>query len=289
MEQHDRPPRGRRRIGGSPDAACDDPRDPAALAADALLDHPSFASTLANGLAVLGCFSATEALLGNKDFAQRLGLSKPTISRLSFTLVALGYLRRDAATGKYRLGPAVLSLGYPLLTQLAIRQAAAAEMLELARHARGPVSVGVRDRLQVVYVETTVARQSNATRPGIGSARPLLRTAIGRALLHACAPAERAALERRLQQAQPEEWQLYGARLPQAYEEIERLGFCAVTADWRPTLAGVAVPMRIRLEGLPAAFNLTVPTYTADSARLSHDLGPRLVELVRTVESRLGA
>jgi DNA-binding IclR family transcriptional regulator len=66
---------------------------------------------------VLGCFSAAEPVLGNKDFADRLRLSKPTISRLTFTLVALGYLRRDRATGKYQLGPAVLSLGHPLLAQ----------------------------------------------------------------------------------------------------------------------------------------------------------------------------
>ena len=51
-----------------------DERDPSAIDAAALADHPSFASTLANGLAILGCFSGGEPWLGNKDIAQRLGL-----------------------------------------------------------------------------------------------------------------------------------------------------------------------------------------------------------------------
>ena len=68
--------------------------------------HPRFASTLSNGLDVLKCFSASEPLLGNKEISEMLGLTRPTVSRLTFTLVGLGYLRRDERTGKYSLGPA---------------------------------------------------------------------------------------------------------------------------------------------------------------------------------------
>ncbi len=182
----------------------------------------------------------------------------------------------------------MLSLGHPLLAQFMLRQVASPEMLELARHARGPVSVGVRDRLQVVYVETVVAKETNATRPGIGSARPILRTAVGRALLRAHPAPERAALERKLQESLPEEWQAHGASLPRAYREIEQHGFCVVAGDWRPTLAAVAVPMKLQVHGLHAAINLTVPAYATDERRLMRDLGPRLVEMVRNIESRLG-
>lgn len=262
--------------------------DPSMLDESGLHTHPSFASTLANGLAVLGCFSSGEAWLGNKDIALRLGLTKPTVSRLAFTLMALGYLRRDRQTGKYQLGPAVLSLGYPLLAQLTIRQVAAAEMLSLARHAQGPVSVGTRDRLQVVYVETAHGAQASATKPGIGSTRPLLRTAVGRALLYAHAPADRRLLERRLQQVFPEDWAACADSLPLADQEIQSNGFCVVVGAWRPTLAAVAVPMKNPVNGMHLAFNITVPSYAADRTRLAQDLGPRLVELVRGIEQKLG-
>lgn len=263
-------------------------RDPASLEGPALAEHPSFASTLANGLAVLDCFSTGEPWLGNKEIADRLGLTKPTVSRLAFTLIALGYLRRDRNTGKYQLGPAVLSLGYPLLSQLTVREVAAGQMLELARHAHGPVSVGTRDRLQVVYVETALGVESHATKPGIGSTRPMLRTAMGRALLYAHRGAERTLLEKRLQKSLPGEWELWSDALRQAYADIDEKGFCVVAGDWRPTLAAVAVPMKAQVNGMHLAFNLTVPSYATDRTRLEQDLGPRLVELVRSIEQKIG-
>lgn len=250
--------------------------------------HPQFASTLANGLAVLGCYGSGAPALGNKEIAERLGLTRPTVSRLAFTLMGLGYLRRDKKTGKYSLGAAVLSLGYPLLSQLTIRQVAGPEMLDLARYAHGPVSVGTRDRLQVVYVETAQGAETNSTKPGIGSTRPFLRTAIGRALLHAHSPNDRALIVRRLRSGQPEDWAAYGDALSRAFAEIDQRGFCIVAGDWRPDLAAVAVPMKAEVNGMSLAFNLTVPSYATDRDQLEKSLGPRLVSLVRGIEHKLG-
>ena len=226
-----------------------DPLDPSTLDAATLESHPSFASTLAHGLAVLGCFTGAQPSLGNKEISDRLGLSKPTISRLTFTLVGLGYLRREPRTGKYVLGPAVLSLGYPLLSQLALRQIAATELYELAVHAHGPVSVGARDRLQVVYVETVHGAETSMTKPGIGSTRPMLRTAMGRALMYAHPPHERQQIEQRLRHALPDEWNRWSNGLHAAYAEIEAYGWCIVAGDWQRTLAAVAVPMSAPPEG----------------------------------------
>lgn len=262
---------------------------PEFLGDEALANHPQFASTLASGLAVLGCFAGGALTLGNKDIADKLGLTRPTVSRLAFTLMGLGYLRKDLQTGKYSLGPAVLSLGYPLLSQLMIRRVAAPEMLELARYVRGPVSVGTRDRLQVVYVETVQGLDTNSTRPDIGSTRPILRTAMGRALLFALDPQERALVLKRLEESQPEDWTAFSQAAAQAQEQIAARDFCVVSGDWQPTLAAVGVPMRMPVNGMALAFNLTVPSYSTDIDQLERSLGPRLVDLVRSVEFKLGS
>lgn len=261
---------------------------PEFLDPEVLHAHPQFASTLASGLAVLGCFSGGAPVLGNKDISDRLGLTKPTVSRLTFTLVGLGYLRKDRSTGKYSLGPAVLSLGYPLLWQLAMRRIAAPEMLELARQARGPVSVGARDRLQVVYVDTVQGHQTSPAKPDIGSSRPLLRTAIGRALLYALGSDERAMVVQRLQVKMPDEWASFGPKVADAQAAIESQGFCVSVGDWQPNLAAVAVPMRASLNGMALAFNLTVPAQATGRQRLQRSLGPKLVALVREIEYKLG-
>jgi len=263
-------------------------RDPGFLDIDVLQQQPQFASTLANGLAVLGCFGQGEGLLGNKELSDRLGLARPTITRLTYTLMGLGYLRRDKSSGKYALGAAVLSLGYPLLSQMAIRQIAGPEMHELACLANGPVSMGMRDRLQVVYVETVVGSESNFTKPGIGSTRPLLRTAMGRALLYGHSQQERTYIYSGLRSVHPEDYQSSLAATEQAFKQLKTEGFCKVIGEWQPTLSAVAVPLSVRYNGVPLAFNLTVATYDMDEKALTEKFAPRLMNLVRGVERSLG-
>jgi DNA-binding IclR family transcriptional regulator len=263
-------------------------RDPGFLDIEVLQQQPQFASTLANGLAVLGCFGQGDALLGNKELSERLGIARPTITRLTYTLMGLGYLRRDKSSGKYALGAAVLSLGYPLLSQMAIRQVAGPEMLELACLANGPVSMGMRDRLQLVYVETVVGNESNFTKPGIGSTRPLLRTAMGRALLYGHSQQERSYIYAGLKSVHHEDYPSYLAPTERAFKQLKTNGFCTVIGEWQPTLAAVAVPLSVRYNGVPLAFNLTVATYEMDETVLTKKFAPRLMNLVRGVERSLG-
>ena len=148
-----------------------------------------FATTLARGLEVLRCFTPLEPLLGNKEISVRTGLPKPTVSRLTYTLTKLGYLRHNMRLGKYQLGSAVLSIGYPLLASMNVRQVARPMMKELADYCNGWVSMGVRDRLNMVYVETCRSGNGITTLPDIGTSVPISQSVIGRAFLAACTPA----------------------------------------------------------------------------------------------------
>src|SRR5258706_805971 len=102
-----------------------------------------FATTLARGLEVLRCFIPTEPMLGNKEISVRTGLPKPTVSRLTYTLTKLGYLRHNMRLGKYQLGSAVLSIGYPLLASENGREVARPLMKEIAQHFNGSLPLGL--------------------------------------------------------------------------------------------------------------------------------------------------
>jgi hypothetical protein len=47
---------------------------------------PSFATTLAHGLDLLAAFRNSSGALSNADLAAHTGLSRPTVSRLTYTL-----------------------------------------------------------------------------------------------------------------------------------------------------------------------------------------------------------
>ncbi|MBW2688717.1 MAG: helix-turn-helix domain-containing protein, partial [Deltaproteobacteria bacterium] len=49
-----------------------------------------FVTALARGLEVLRCFKPRDRHLGNQDIAERTGLPKPTVSRLTYTLTRMG-------------------------------------------------------------------------------------------------------------------------------------------------------------------------------------------------------
>src|SRR6185437_7901532 len=84
---------------------------------------PSFATTLAHGLDVLGAFRNVPGSLSNVELALHTGLSRPTVSRLTYTLAQLGCLKRNAK-GRLEPGLGILATAYPVLSALKVRQLA---------------------------------------------------------------------------------------------------------------------------------------------------------------------
>jgi DNA-binding IclR family transcriptional regulator len=246
-----------------------------------------FATTLARGLEVLRCFTPLEPLLGNKEISARTGLPKPTVSRLTYTLTKLGYLRHNMRLGKYQLGSAVLSIGYPLLASMSIRQIARPFMKELADYASGSVNMGIRDRLSMVYVESCRSG-SVTTLPDIGTAVPIAQATIGRAFLAACTPAEREATLNQMKVKEPEMLRRFQGAITKSLEDIRTRGFCVSTGELRREVHAVGVPMRRSVDGEIVAFNCGVPAFLLKKGQLEDDLGPRLVAMVRNIEASLG-
>src|ERR1700761_8378834 len=74
---------------------------------------------LERGLRILTEFSPREPLLGAAELSRRLGIPRTTVFRLLQTLEALGFLERaDRGDRNYRLGVAVLRLGFEYLSSL---------------------------------------------------------------------------------------------------------------------------------------------------------------------------
>ena len=245
-------------------------------------------TTLARGIDILTCFRADRPVLANKDFAQQTGLSRSAVARLTHTLVELGFLQREGEPARYRLGASVLALSYPLLASMQIRQLARPLMKQLADHARGAVSLVVRDRLQMVYVETARSNEALQTRPDIGAALPLLSSAAGKAWLARVPDEERAVVLNQLRVADPRHYAAHFPNLAAARRDLERKGFCGNNQEWRPDAYGFAAPLGRPYQSLLYVFNCGVPTQDGPYRERAADIGPRLVALARETERLLG-
>jgi DNA-binding IclR family transcriptional regulator len=242
-----------------------------------------FVVALARGLEVLRAFRPGDGTLGNQEIAERTGLPKPTVSRLTYTLTRLGHLVYLGRIGKYQLGAPVLSLGYALLANTDVRRVARPLMQELADYANASISLGTRDRLDMVYVEHCRGSAMVTLRLDIGSHIPLATTAMGRAFLAALPDSERIYLMEAIRARVGSDWPRLRDGIEASLEEVRQRGFCLSVGDWQSDVHGVAVPF-VTVDGSTVmAFNCGGPSFLLDHGRMESDLGPRLVELVHNV------
>ena len=196
---------------------------------------PDFITALARGLDVLRCFRHGVNALGNLDLARLTGLPKPTISRITYTLTELGYLRYHPDTGKYSPGYGVLALGYGLLAGLEVRELAKASMTELARQTGGAVALGAFDGDAMTYVEAVHGSSALYLRLPVGY-RASLDSAMGRAYL-ASLPEDECAARGAHGRGRPRR-----CRHRRARAELRETGCCFAIGEWQSDINAVAVP-----------------------------------------------
>src|SRR5690554_2135002 len=136
-----------------------------------------FVTALACGLELLRCFNPRESVLSNQELAQKANLPRPTVSRLTYTLTRLGYLKQLPG-GKYQLDVGVMAFGYAMLSNLSIRAVAHPLMEQMANHAKAAVAMAARDRLKMVYLDVVHGQGNLTMRRQVGTRLPIQ---IGRA------------------------------------------------------------------------------------------------------------
>lgn len=249
-----------------------------------------FVTALARGLEVLRAFQPGDIGLGNQEIAERTGLPKPTVSRLTHTLTRLGYLDYLERSGHYQLGNGVLALGYALLSGMDIRERARPAMQRLAREANAAVSLGSRDRLSMVYLEACHGEGAVALRLDIGSRIPIATTAMGRAFLAALPEPERAILLRQLARREPAKFERLRPGIERAVEEFRARGFTLSVGEWLPDVNAAGVPLIEPDGGVNFVLSCGAPAYRLTRERLEQEIGPRLLELAATLSrGRAGA
>lgn len=275
-------------------ATPDDPAPPGpggAVPAPGHLPDPdgkdrSFVTALARGLQVLACFRPQETYLTNTDIAERTGLPKATVSRLTHTLRDLGYLAVDRRTGSYRLDSGVLTLGYAVLSGISIADRAQAELDALRDGPNSYVTAGLAERhkLAAVYVAASQSRQSVALTASVGMRLPLFFSAAGLAILARMGEAEQARAVEALKSAFPTKAAAGIAALEQAKGDFARLGYIRAFRLWRDDVNGIAVPILSPSGRRIYAINAGGPAFAVAAEVLESDYAPRL----RDIAARLG-
>lgn len=239
-----------------------------------------FVTALARGLQVLRAFRDAAEMLGNREIAARTGLPKPTVSRLTHTLLSLGYLVHDPEGERYGLGPAVLALSAAFLRQNSFPQMVKPFLQDLATAVQAHVALGLLDGLSSVYVQLWRGQgQRIVLSSEVGFHLPLARSAMGMATLASLDEAERVPLLTRLRRDGTD-----AARLDQTYrrcaDEIAEHGFCVGIGIWHQDINAVAAPIHAPGGRGHFAVNISGPAFLLTEEVLRRDTGPKLMETI---------
>lgn len=246
-----------------------------------------FVTALARGLDVLKCFGAGDHFLGNSQIAERTSLPKTTVSRLTYTLCEKGYLEYLVEHNKYRLTTAVISIAYASLARMDVRKIARPLMQALAEHTQASVSFGVRDHLNMVYIDTYRNASTYAVQLDVGSEISISTTSMGKAYLAALAEEKREELMDQIRKNDQENWPRIKEGIDRAVIDYEEKGYCLSLGDWRPESHAIAVPLVPENGSDIMVFSCSGASFQLTPQLFKDDIGPRLLNLVANVRTAL--
>lgn len=247
-----------------------------------------FVTALARGLEVLACFRSGTRVLSNQELAERCRLPKSTVSRLTMTLVRLGYLTHDEESGKYKIGMATLSLGVGMLAKLDIRQVARPYMQELADFSQAMVSLGVRDRLSMLYIENCRSQAALTLSLDVGARIPIVTSSMGRGYLAIATAAERREIAERLGELDAWSQKDILNGIEKAVVEHQTLGITTSFGDWQKDVNAIAVGFQLSKNQPIMVITCGAPSFTVSKEFLLNDVRPRLLETVEKIRTAMG-
>ena len=246
-------------------------------------------SALARGLAVLRYVGEAEVPVALKDLSEGTGIPKPTASRLVTTLLGAGLLRKATHSDRFELGPGVMALASAFLRNLDFRALARPHMLRFAERVGLSVHLGVRDRLEMVLVETVRPMSAAIVmRIGVGGRLGLARSALGRAYMAALDDDARESLIAGLKISSGDRWPEDAANLPPALAHFRTHGYAISMGDWHPDINAIASPL-VMPDGEIYALNCGGPAFKLPEAFLRDTVAPELIMCVEAIAAESGA
>jgi DNA-binding IclR family transcriptional regulator len=235
-------------------------------------------------LSVLDAFGPRHRMLSLSEIARRAGLTLPTAHRLVRELVEFGALERDA-DGRYSVGLRLLELSALAPRGLELREVAFPYLDDLHQTTRGNVHLGVRDGVEVVYVETMRTRTRHPISSKVGDRWPVHASGMGLVLL-AYADTE---LQERVLSAPLERYTELTVTDPRELRrrlaQIRRTGVAVARGQITLPNLAVAVPVHGGDGGVAAAVSVVVE---AEGAR-PRELAAALKQVSRAISRSLSS
>ncbi|CAJ5612813.1 IclR family transcriptional regulator [Burkholderia pseudomallei] len=257
---------------------------------DARNDSNYVVPGLERGLRILAEFSPREPVLGAPELSKRLGIPRTTVFRLLQTLESLGFLERADKDRNYRLGVAVLRLGFEYLSSLELTDLGLPVIESLRDATDFTAHIVIRDGRDVVFV----AKAQNAgnafgsVRVNVGTRLPAHATTHGHVLMGDLSLAQLRALypERALERVTKATPETVDA-LFNVIRDDARRGYGIGNSAFERDISVVTAPVRNEASRIVAVVTVTVPRPEIDAALVAEGLVEKVVRAAAELSRRL--
>ncbi|MFT3801005.1 MAG: IclR family transcriptional regulator [Burkholderiaceae bacterium] len=250
-------------------------------------DDRYFITALARGLDVLSCFKSTDKALSNQQIVERCGLPKSTVTRITATLVRLGYLRSsDDIDGRFALGMKTLALGTAAIAGMDVRRIARPMLQDLADQTHSGVSIAVRSNFSLVYIEVCNGVGALGLTIQIGSRVRLASSAIARAYLAEADERERAEILAIAKERGEQAYQGVLDDIRRGEQDIAAYGCTTSMGDWQEHINGIALAFRPPGDPVLMSINCGGAASILPPKYLLEEAAPRLIRIVEQLRGR---
>jgi len=246
-------------------------------------------SSVSRSLLILECFSARHSHQTASEIQKLSKVPRSTVFRLLATLTGLNYLKYDAETKKYFLGPKVLSLGFTVLHNQEGREIARPYLQRLSQEFNRSVSLLMLDKDEMVFIERIRVPGLMDLNIGIGSRIPVYNTAAGKAVL---AHLSKEKLRETLGQIKKDSRAVQhigknGLRLLNRLADVRKQGYALNDQESRKGIRALAVPI-FSTDGVLYAMHMVTSPEDISIEVLRRKYAPRLIEVGREISKTLG-
>ncbi|HST06700.1 MAG TPA: IclR family transcriptional regulator [Gemmatimonadaceae bacterium] len=235
-------------------------------------------------ISVLKTLGQSRSAFAMTDLGTATGLSKATIFRLLGALEHEGMVARDAATGGYRLGPELITLGVTALSATDLRTTAHDELAHLAEASGETATLEVLLGWDVLIIDEVQGRFLLGSTPEIGRRWPAHATSTGKLLLALGTPPH---FPPRLARLTPRTV-VSRVELQRELSRVRRRGYASAVDELELGLVALAAPIRNHLGAPVAALSINGPSLRLGVKR-RRQLLHTLCQAANRVSRRLGA
>lgn len=224
---------------------------------------------LERGLRVLCEFSREHRTLSAPELARRFDLPRSTVFRLLSTLENMGFLEKAEGGRDYRLGLAVLRLGFEYLASLELTQLGTPLLQRLSEELHTSCNLVVRDGRSIVYVAKVAQATPFASSVTVGTRLPAHATVLGRILLEDLTLPQLRALypEDHLETFSPSTPKTVTELFDMVQADRQR-GYVLGEGFFESNISSIAAPVRDHSGHIVAALGATIPSGHIEEGRI---------------------